>query len=196
MRWLKSLISIGLLLAAVAIALSTAFSGHSDDYGKVPLPQGGVVHLPEGKVIVFHNQVANGSDPARQAGSAYTFQVVPVGGGMPVPVSSENGALTADAVQRSETIGELGAVAKLDVPNAGDYVVSASSNLVAGTAVLEFGTNAATAVSQRWHLLAGLVLASILIALIPVPRRPKRRWEDEEGTPSGWSSNPRAPYAG
>src|SRR5215204_5256407 len=56
MRWLKSIVSVGLLVGAAAVALVTAFSDHSDDYGKVPLPQGGIVHLPKGKVTVFYSQ--------------------------------------------------------------------------------------------------------------------------------------------
>jgi hypothetical protein len=194
MRWLKHAVSVLLLVAAAAVALATALSNHSGDYGRVPLPQGGPVHLPEGKVTVFYSQLADGSVPAQQAGQ-FGFQVVPAGGGSPVPVSSGTGATSADAVQRSETIGEHGAVAKLDVPSSGDYVVSASSNLAPGSSSLEFGTNAGSALLHRWHLLAGLVLGAILIALIPTPR-PKRRWDDEGGAPSGWSSDPRAPYAG
>jgi hypothetical protein len=195
MRWLKHTASVLLLVAAAAVALSTALSDHSDDYGRVPLPQGGMVHLPKGKVTVFYSQVGDGSDAAAQATGQFGFQVVPAGGGSPVPASSGSGAESTDAVQRSETIGELGAVAKLDVPSTGDYVVSASSNLAPGSSSLEFGTNAGSALLQRWHLLAGLVIAAILIALIPTPR-PRRRWEDEGGAPSGWSSDSRAPYAG
>lgn len=195
MRWLKNIVSIGLLLAAVAVTLATVLSDHSDDYGQVPLPQGGTVHLPQGKVIVYYSQLGNGSDPVAQVTVPLGFQVVPAGGGTPVPVSSQNGATTADAAQRSETVGELGAVAKLDVPNAGDYTVLASTNVAPGSAFLKFGTNAGAALLARWHLLAGLLLAAILIALIPTPR-PKRRWEDEGGAPTGWSSDSRAPYAG
>ena len=193
MRWLKHTVSILLLVAAAAVALATGLSNHSDDYGRVPLPQGGMVHLPEGKVTVFYSQLGNSSDPAHQDGQ-FGFQVAPAGGGNPIPVSSGVDTTSADAVQSSETIGDLGAVAKLDVPNSGDYVVSASSNLAPGSSSLEFGTNAASALLQRWHLLVGLVIAAILITLIPTPR-PKRRWDDEGGA-SGWSSDPRAPYAG
>jgi hypothetical protein len=195
MRWLKHTVSVLLLVAAAAVALATALGDHSDDYGRVPLPQGGIVHLPQGKVTVFYDQPGNGSDPAQEVGGQFGFQVLPAGGGSPVPVASGSGAGSADAVQQSETIGEVGAVAKLDVPSSGDYVVSASSNLQPGSSFLKFGTNAGAALLQRWHLLAGLVIAAILIALIPTPR-PRRRWEDEGGTPSGWSSDPRAPYAG
>jgi hypothetical protein len=195
MRWLKQTISVLLLLSAVAVALGTAFSDHSDDFGRIPLPQGGVVHLPEGKVVVYFSELGDGSDPVRPLNTLLDFQVVSVDGGVPVPVSSEGAAQSPAAVQRSETVGELGAVANLKVPSAGDYAVSGSTDLPAGSSYLKFGTNAAAAVIARWHLLAGLVLAAFLIALIPTPR-PRRRWEDDSGAPSGWSSNPRAPYAG
>jgi hypothetical protein len=194
MRWLKHTISALLVVAAAAIALATALSSHSDDYGRVPLPQGGIVHLPEGKVTAFYDQLGNGSDPAQQPGAQFGFQVIPAGGGSPVPAAS-GGAAAADSVQQSETIGELGAVAKLDVPSSGDYVVSTSGNLQPGSSSLTFGTNAGSALVNRWHLLAGLLIAAILISLIPTTRS-RRRWEDEGGTPSGWSSDPRAPYAG
>jgi hypothetical protein len=195
MRWIKHTVSLLLILAAVAVALGTAFSDHSDDYGKVPLPQGGVVHLPEGKVVVFYGQAAGGSGAGNDASVPFSFQVTPAGGGTPVPVSSDTGTPLANADHGSETIGEIGAVAKLDVPSAGSYVVTASSSLAPGVSSLEFGTNAGAAVMHRWRLLVGLVIAAILVALIPVPRS-KRRWEDEAGSSSGWSSDPRAPYAG
>jgi hypothetical protein len=195
MRWLKNLVSVLMLLAAAAVVLATAFSDHSDDYGQVPLPQGGLVHLPEGKVTVFYTELGDGSNPVRQVFTPFGFQVVPAGGGAPVPMSSENGAQAPEAVERSETVGELGSVAKLDVPSAGDYAVSASSNVAPGSSFLKFGTNAGAAVLKRWHLIAGLVIGAILIALIPMPR-PRRRWEDEGGAPSSWSSDSRAPYAG
>jgi hypothetical protein len=194
-RWLKNILVIGLLLAAVAVALATGFSDHSDDYGQTPLPQGGVVHLPQGKVTVFYSQLGDGNDPISRVMAPFVFQVTPVGGGAPVPVSSQGNAQSAEAVERSETPGELGAVAKLDVPSAGSYVVSAGGAAPAGISSLEFGTNAGSALAKRWRLLAGLLGAAILVALIPVPRS-KRRWEDPSGPASGWSSNPRAPYAG
>jgi hypothetical protein len=193
MRWLKGVISLGLLVAAAAVALVTGFSDHSDDYGQVPLPQGGTVHLPQGKATVFYGQLGDNSDPIR-VGAPVAFQVVSRSG-QPVPISSENGAPAGTAVQRSETIGELGAIAKLDVPSSGDYVVSGSTNLPPGSSFLKFGTNAGAALLAKWHLLAGLVIGAILIALIPMPRS-RRRWEDESGPPTGWSSDPRAPYAG
>jgi hypothetical protein len=194
MRWLKRMISLILLLVAAGVIVATGFSEHSDDYGRASLPQGGTVHLPEGTVTGAYR--VNGDTPAldRNTGGV-AFQVVPVAGGTPIAMTLDNGQPSEVAVQRSETIGELGAVAKLDVPSSGDYFVSGSTNLPAGSSFLEFGTNAGAAVLAKWHLLAGLVLGAFLIALIPTPR-PKRRWEDEGGAPTGWSSDPRAPYAG
>ena len=194
MRWLKGLISLGLVIAAIAVALSTALSDHSDDYGQVSLPQGGVVHLPQGKVTVFYSQLGDNTNIA-PAVAPFTFQAVPVAGGPPVPVSSQGDAPTASSVERSETPGELGAVAKLDVPTAGDYMISGNTTLPAGSSFLKFGINAGTALAHRWQLLAGLIIGAILLALIPTPKH-RRRWEDEGDAPSGWSSDPRAPYAG
>jgi hypothetical protein len=192
MRWLKHTISILLLLGAVGVVLATVFSDHSDDYGQVSLPQGGTVHLPEGKVTVFYRQLADSSQPDQSPGG-FSFNVVPAHGGQPVDMSLANEGTSGFGTTRSETIGEHGAIAKLDVPVAGDYVVSGSTNLAAGTSFLDFGTNAASAVRDRWKLIAGLLLGALLVSLIPVPRRSGRRWEGDSG---GWSSDPRAPYAG
>jgi hypothetical protein len=192
MRWLKHTMSVILLLGAVGVVLATVFSDHSDDYGRVTLAQGGTVHLPEGKVTVFYRELADSSQPDQSPGG-FAFNVVPAHGGPPVDLSLANEGTTDLSVTSSETIGEHGALAKLDVPVAGDYVVSGSSNLLAGTSFLEFGTNAASAVRDRWKLIAGLLLGGLLIALIPVPRRSGRRFEGDSG---GWSSDPRAPYAG
>jgi hypothetical protein len=192
MRWLKHTMSVILLLGAVGVVLATVFSDHSDDYGRVTLAQGGTVHLPEGKVTVFYRELADSSQPDQSPGG-FAFNVVPAHGGPPVDLSLANEGTTDLSVTSSETIGEHGALAELDVPVAGDYVVSGSSNLLAGTSFLEFGTNAASAVRDRWKLIAGLLLGGLLIALIPVPRRSGRRFEGDSG---GWSSDPRAPYAG
>jgi hypothetical protein len=194
MRWLKHTISILLLLGAVGVVLATAFSDHSDDYGQVSLPQGGTVHLPEGKVTVFYRELGDTSQMNQNTGGL-AFQVTPAKGGAPIAMALANGQTSGVAVTRSETIGELGAVAKLDVPSAGDYVVSGTTNLAPGTSYLEFGTNAGSAILARWKLLAGLLLGALLIAIIPVPRS-GRHSEDPAGEPSGWSSDPRAPYAG
>jgi hypothetical protein len=193
MRWLKHTLSILLVLVAVGLTVSIAFSDHSDDYGRVSLPQGGTVHLPDGKVTVFYRLHGETSELDQNAGGV-AFQVAPVGGGEPVATTLENGQPSGGQVQRSETIGELGAVAKLDVPAEGDYVVTGNSNLAAGASYLEFGTNAGNAILERWKLLAALLLAAALLAIIPVPRS-GRRWPDDVGE-SAWSSDPRAPYAG
>ena len=194
MRWLKNILVVGLIVVAAGVALATAFSDHSDDYGQVGLPQGGVVHLPEGTTIVYYSQLGD-SDPISRVMAPFVFQVTPVGGGAPVPVSSQGNAQSAEAVTRSETVGELGAVAKLKVPSSGDYTVSGSTNLPAGSAFLKFGTNTGAALLAKWQLFAALIGGAILLALIPMPKQ-KRRWEDEGDAPTGWSSDPRAPYAG
>jgi hypothetical protein len=194
MRWLKPLISAGLLLAAAGIALSTGLSDHSGDYGRVPLPPGGTVHLPEGKAVVYFDQPGDDqSNPVQQVTTPLSFQVVSRTG-TPVP-ASEGGSATVSAVERSETVGELGSIAKLDVPASGDYLVSGTAAVAPGTAFLKFGTNAGAALAHKWKLFAGLIIGAILIALIPTPK-PRKRWEDEAGPPTGWSSDSRAPYAG
>jgi hypothetical protein len=191
MRRLKTLISFGLLVAAVAVALGTAFSDHSSDYGQVTVPGSATVHLPKGKVTVFYRQDGENTDP-RDGSGGLAFQVTPADGGEPIAVALENGDTSGVAVTRSETIGELGSIAKLTVPNAGDYVVRASNGLPQGTSDLEFGESTGEAMAARWKLLAVLVGAALLLALIPVPRR---RWGDSPGETT-WSSDPRAPYAG
>jgi hypothetical protein len=191
MRWLKHTISIGLLLAAAGVILAVGFSDHSDDYGRVSLPQGGTVHLPEGKVTIF-DRVSGSNSEVEQRTGALSFAVVPAGGGPPIAATAANGEISATSVTRSETIGELGALANLEVPRSGDYVVRGSTDLAPGTFYLEFGTNAGSAILDRWKLIAGLLLGALLVALIPVPRS-RRRWE---GEPGGWSSDSRAPYAG
>ena len=194
MRWLKNTLSVLLVLVAVGIVMATAFSDHSDDYGQVSLPQGGTVHLPEGKVTVFFRVLGDGSELGRNSGGL-AFQVAPASGGEPIAMALANGQTTGVAVTRSETIGELGAVAKLDVPAAGNYVVAGRTDLAPGASFLEFGTNAGSAVLARWKLLAGLLLGALVLAVIPVPRS-GRRWEDPAAEPRGWSSDPRSPYAG
>jgi hypothetical protein len=195
MLWLKHVVSVGLVLVAAYVALTTGFSDHTADYGQVPLPPGGTVQLPQGKVIVYFNQ-PNSSDPIQQVTVPLAFQVTSPGGA-PVPVTTDNGSqsINTDAVQRSEQIGELGSVAKLHVPASGYYDVSGNVGPGPGGATLKFGTNAGDALLAKWHLLAGLMLAAFLIALVPVPKH-RRRWDEEVGPPRGWSSDSRAPYAG
>ena len=194
MRWLKHTLSVALLLVAVGILLATVLSDHSDDYGQVSLPQGGTVHLPEGKVTVYYRVRGETSELGENTGPL-SFAVTPARGGGPIAMALANGETSGVAVTRSETIGELGAVAKLEVPTAGSYAVTGNTNLAPGLGYLEFGTNAGTAVLERWKLLAGLLGGVLLLALIPVPRT-GRRSEDPAGEPTGWSSDPRAPYAG
>jgi hypothetical protein len=192
MRWLKRTLSILLLLTAVGFVLATGFSDHSEDYGKVSLPKGGTVRLPEGRVTVYDRLPAE--NPEIEGNTAVVgFTVVPADGGTPIAMSLANGELSGTSVTRSETIGEHGAFAKLDVPSAGDYRVTGSTDLAPGTVSLQFGTNAGAAILKRWKLLAGLVLGALVLAFIPVPRSGRRR--DRVDDPH-WTSDPRAPYAG
>ncbi len=198
-RWLKHIVIVGLLVAAAVVALGAMFSNHSDDYGKVDLSAGGVVHLPKGTVTAYYAQAGT---PTSDQSGGLSFQAVPLAGGSPLAMSSPGGTISAEGTQRSETIGDHGAIAKLDVPANGEYRIVTATNIPPGVANLEFGTTAAKAVAAQWKVLAALVGLAFLIALIPTPRHPGRRRDDPEGpdvaeTPSAWSSStPRAPYAG
>jgi hypothetical protein len=190
MRWFKRTLSTLLLLVAFGLILAIGFSDHSHDYGRVSLPQGGTVHLPEGKVTVFDRARGESSEMEDNT-AAVAFQVVPTDGGEPIAIKLENGDVSDTQVQRRESIGEFGALAKLDVPRSGDYRVTGSTDLAPGTVYLDFGTNAGRALLNHWKLIAGLVLGALLLTLIPVPR--SRRWMDAPDP--AWSSDPRAPYA-
>jgi hypothetical protein len=192
MRWLKRTLSALMALAALGIVLAIGFSDHSDDYGKISLPQGGTVHLPKGEVTVF-DRIQGDPSEYEQDMAGLSFQVAPAGGGPPLAAKVENGAVSETQVQRTETIGEFGALAKLSVPSAGSYAVTGSSDLAPGTVYLDFGTNAGSALLQRWKLIAGLLVGAFLLSIIPL-RRSGRRWG--ESTDPTWSSDPRAPYAG
>src|SRR4051812_13249230 len=50
MGWLKHLLTLGLLLAATAVVVATAFSSHSGDYGKEGLAAGARARRPWGSV--------------------------------------------------------------------------------------------------------------------------------------------------
>jgi hypothetical protein len=188
MRWLKQLVPTLLILAAVGVALATLFSSHEDEYGSVPMPAGGSVELPEGTVKVFYTD-APGQTGSRLA-APLSFEVVPAGGGDAVPLepTAKNGT-SETQVQRSEDITSLGSIAKLEVPQQGTYLVDVRSG---GTiSSLSFGIDPLTAVAHRWKLFAALLGAAVLLILVPMPRRDGRA----DDAP-GWSSDPRAPYAG
>ena len=189
MRWLKSLVPTLLIVAAIGVALVILFSNHEDDYGSVPMPAGGPVELPKGTVKVFFEDV-RGEQGNPRLTAPLSFEVVRAGGGAPVPLepTAKNGT-SETQVQRSEDIGSLGSIAKLDVPDEGTYFVEVRS---AGTASeLNFGTDRFTAVARRWKLFAGLLGAALLLVLVPMPRR-----HPHSDDSPGWSSDPRAPYAG
>jgi hypothetical protein len=195
MRWLKHTLATCLVIAAVAVALATAFSEHSDDYGAVPLPQGGAVELPAKTVTVFYEEPGTGANSIHEPTGLGSFRVTPADGGPPLPIRPTGGGSETEVmVQRSETIGELGAVAKIDVPEDGSYILSGRLTQLSASSSLTFGTSAGQAVLDRWRLLAGLIGGALLVSLIPVPRH-RKRWGSEEDEPVGWSSDPTAPYA-
>jgi hypothetical protein len=190
MRWLKHIIPIVLVLTAVGIVLATALSEHSSDYGRVTLPQGGVVELPEGTVKIFYEEQGL-SQQTVTFGRRIEFAMTPAGGGEPLRAQStvrEGGGDTA--VERSQDLGDLGSVAEVEVPAAGSYRVSGDSGQSPGTSALSFGTDPFSAVVEKWRLLAILLGAALVIMLIPVGRRSR-----PEGVESSWSSDPRTPYA-
>ena len=147
-------------------------------------------------MTVYYSQ--DGSISEQQQNGGLSFQVIPAAGGDPIAMSSAGGSISAEGTQRSEVIGEHGAIAKLDVPADGEYRIVAATDLQPGSASLDFGTNPATAVAAKWKLLAALVGAAFVIALIPTPRHRRRSPDDPEtpgasGTPTDWSPRPSAP---
>lgn len=170
-RSIKSMVIWGLLIAAFAIALTTAMGDHESDYGSVTLPPGGTVELPEGTVKVFYDEGGEVATRARLA-APLRFQVVPAGGGEPLTDQSGPAQATGTETRRSEDVISRGSVADLDVPSEGDYVVSGSTG-AASPGVIKFGTDPFTAVLRRWRLLAALLAAALLVAFLPTPR-PRR----------------------
>jgi hypothetical protein len=190
MRWLKHTTVALLLMVAAGVALATAFSNHDADYGRASLPQGGAVKLPKGQVKIFYEQGGQDAVDTSQLSSPITLQIVPATGGAPLKTSATAEGTSDLGLQRSEDLGSLGSVADIDVPAAGEYIVSGSAGQSATS--LTFGTTAGQALVNKWHLLAALVGAALLISLIPVPRR---RGAGDQAE-SSWSSDPRSPYAG
>ena len=202
MNWLKPILVFGLLIAAAGVALATGLSNHNDDYGTVGLPQGGTVHLPKGEATIFYEETGR-SDQIAQVSVPLTFAVTPAGGGDHLTIlgTKNNQPISDASVSRSETIGELGAVAKVQVPADGMYTVTGRSGQPAGVSSLEFGTNSGAALKKKWKLIAGLIGAALLVSLIPVPRG-RKRWGESEDAP-GWAEDstaayarPRTPYSG
>ncbi len=199
MRWLKHILVTGLLLAAVAVTLAAVVQRSLRRLRKRGAAFGWRRSPPQGDGDGLYSQ--DGSVSEQQQNGGLSFQAIPVAGGDPIAMSSAGGSISAEGTQRSEVIGEHGAIAKLDVPADGDYRIVAATDLQPGSASLDFGTNSATAVAAKWKLLAALVGAAFVIALIPTPRHRRRSQDDPEtpgasGTPTEWSSTPRAPYAG
>jgi hypothetical protein len=189
MQAVKRIVPTLLGVAIATVVLFTLFSNHESDYGRVPLPPGGTVELPEGTVKIFFEEAGSASDSRLAA--PLSFQVSPSGGGGPLALEPTSKSGTSETqVQRSEDVTSLGAVAKLNVPEEGTYVVRGGSPALAGSA-LSFGTDPLTAVGRRWQLLAILLGAGVLIALIPLPRGGSGAAAES----TGWSSDPRSPYA-
>lgn len=193
MRWIKHISVPLLVVAAFAVAIAIVFTDHAADYGTVPLPQGGVVELPSGTVKVFYREGDEARGPIAQLSAPLRFEVTPEGGGAPLEETPTAKSGSAEfETERSADVGSPGSVADIEVPAAGSYLVSGNSGQPAGASYLTLGTDPAGAVLRRWRLLAGLLVAAALVAMIPVPRR---RPHDEAAGPSGWSSDPTAPYA-
>jgi hypothetical protein len=193
MRWIKNITVPLLVLAAAAVAVATVFSNHDDDYGAVALPAGGVVELPSGTVKVFYKEGDEAREITARLAAPLRFEVTPAAGGPPLeetPTAKEGSAELE--TQRSADVGSPGSVADIEVPAEGSYLVSGSSGQPAGASSLSFGTGPLGAVARRWKLIAGLLIGAVLVALVPLPRR---RPDDEAAGPSGWSSDPTAPYA-
>jgi hypothetical protein len=193
MHWIKHITVPLLVLAAFAVAVATVFSDHAADYGTISLPQGGLVELPSGTVKVFYEEGGDARAPTARLSAPLSFEVTPAGGGAPLEETPTAKEGTAELeTQRSTDVGSPGSVADIEVPAEGSYLVSGSSGQPAGASALTFGTDPLGAVIRRWKLLAGLLIAAVLVALVPLPRR---RSHDEAAGPSGWSSDPSTPYA-
>ena len=169
------------------------FSDHSDDYGRVPLPQGGTVHLPEGKVTVFYRRaVTPPSTGVERRG--LTFQVPPA---RRRPADRDDARQRrrprSVAVQPSETIGELGAW-RSSTSRRPATTWSAAAPTCRRAPPRWNSARTPAALLERWKLLAGLLARGPVLTLIPVPRSGRRR-RGRRREPH-WSSDPRAPYAG
>jgi hypothetical protein len=186
MQWLKRVLPSCLVIAAIAVVIVTMLSDHSSVRGSVPLPQGGTVTLPAGKTTVFADQSVANKDDETRLQSPVSFGVAPVGGGEPLEVVPSSDDENPDQIyHRSESIGSRGALASIDAPEAGKYLVAGSFEDPHVTGTLSFGTTSFAAVLGKWKLLAGLIGAAILISMMPLPRRSSDWDEAVAGSPSG-----------
>ena len=171
-----------LVLGAIGVMLAALFSDHRAAYGTVHLPQGGIVHLPEGTSEVYLEdgvQDQAGQDP-RELSAALHFSVTPVGGGESLTKEAAGLQSTAqEQSERSQSIGSKDAVAKLEVPAAGEYRVEGDYG--GNFAELDFGVGPFQAVLNKWKIWGGLLVLAFLISLVPVGRRGKAPDWDESG---------------
>jgi hypothetical protein len=202
-RWLPRL----LVLGAIGVVVAALFSDHKNAYGEVPLPQGGVVDLPEGESKVYLDEIvlgeaASGGDPRRLSG-LLAFTVQPVGGGAPLSIEPVGNGSSTELNERSQGIGSKDAVATVDAPAAGDYRVSGRYESTA-TASLSFGTDPFSAVMAEWRIWAGMLALAFLISLVPrAGYRPKDEVPDlsssdpaEPAPPAYDPSSSYSPYRG
>lgn len=172
----KRMLFWGLMAAAFVVALTTWMGDHESDFGSLNLPPGGTIELPKGHVEVFFNEGAPTAERNRLA-APLTFQITPAAGGAALADTDTPEQASDTQTQRSEDVISRGSVAKYDVPEEGNYVVSGGS--AANPGVLTFGTDPFHAVMRKWHLWGGLIGAAVLLSLLPTPRT--RRTPD-----AGW----------
>ena len=150
-------------------------------------------------MTVYYSQ--DGSISEQQQNGGLAFQAIPVAGGDPIAMSSAGGSISAEGTQRSEVIGEHGAIAKLDVPADGDYRIVAATDLQPGSAIPRLRNQFSD--GRRGQVEAARRPGGGSLRDRADPDAPARRRSQDDpetpgasGTPTEWSSTPRAPYAG
>jgi len=193
MRWLKGIAPMLILFAFGVLVLVTLISDHTDEYGQVAIPQGGVVTLPQGDPTIYVAEPGSG-ESERKLSQRLRFEVSPATGGEPL-TKEATGKYGSDELQgeRSQDFGESGSVAQLQVPAAGEYAVRGSFGDGSVPATLSFGRDSFTAVADRWRLWALLVGAAVLIWLIPTPRKRRGAVDHEMGAIEPYAGPP--PYS-
>lgn len=197
MQWLKRIVPPLLVLGAAGVVIATLFSSHADSRGSVPLPQGGEVYLPSGKTTIFAEPRTPEETDTNHVTSPFALRVVPATGGDPLPIDPISDDDSPNQLfHRSQEIGQRGAVATIDAPASGRYVVTGSFDDEQSGSV-NFGLTSFGAVKDEWKLIGGLLLAAFLISIVPVPKRGPGWERDEGGSGPGDYKPPRfSPYEG